>query len=288
MRNAFLALAFALLLGAASARLVAYFSPESSAFAINVQSMSLPGHYGNYTVSIIAFPPPTSVEISGPDESKAALVSEIEWLRENKVLESSCSPTQIANITSENGYYCMASSAFVACASPKCAEQALPPAAPQSAQGTFGKNADATAQGLRNIAQGASENFAKQAGAPAPQGAAGPSFEQLAQIAGALALVMIASYLILQQRQVQLEIDPHEERLLANETRAGIMQELRFADKIPTDLSLKLGKSKATIVEHLGSLSGAGFVEKLATPGRKFVYYRLTQKGKRALLRRAG
>jgi DNA-binding MarR family transcriptional regulator len=103
-----------------------------------------------------------------------------------------------------------------------------------------------------------------------------------------LIAVVVASYLILQQRQVQLEIDPQEEKLLDNATRAGIMQELSGADRIPTDLSIKLGKSKATVVEHLTTLSSAGFVERVATPGRKYVFYRLTQKGKRALLRRAG
>ena len=105
-------------------------------------------------------------------------------------------------------------------------------------------------------------------------------------MAGVFLAVIVASYLILHQRQEQ--IDPQTERLLENETRSGILEELETADKIPTDLSLKLGKSKATIVEHLGALLEAGFVEKLATPGKKFVYYRLTRKGKQALLRRAG
>ena len=93
---------------------------------------------------------------------------------------------------------------------------------------------------------------------------------------------------MLQQRQVQVEVNPQEEKLLDNETRAGIMAELSNADKIPTDLSAKLGKSKATVVEHLSTLASAGFVERVSTPGRKYVFYRLTQKGKRALLRRAG
>jgi DNA-binding MarR family transcriptional regulator len=82
--------------------------------------------------------------------------------------------------------------------------------------------------------------------------------------------------------------DSHEiERLLSNGTRAGIMDELSIADKIPTDLSMRLGKSKATVVEHLDALVCAGLVERIQTQGRKFVYYRLTQKGKQALLRRA-
>ena len=116
----------------------------------------------------------------------------------------------------------------------------------------------------------------------------GISTEQILQVLGVFLIVIAVSYLILQQRQLQVEIGPQEERLLENETRAGILEELSSADKIPTDLSLKLGKSKATIVEHLETLAEAGFVEKLAQPGKKFVYYRLTRKGKQAMLRRAG
>ncbi|MCX6769675.1 MAG: ArsR family transcriptional regulator [Candidatus Micrarchaeota archaeon] len=111
---------------------------------------------------------------------------------------------------------------------------------------------------------------------------------QVLQLLAAFLAVIIASYLVLQSRQEQIQqIDPHTERLLENETRAGIMQELSVADKIPTDLSLRLGKSKTSVVEHLAELVEAGLVQRLETPGRKFVYYSLTQKGRQVLLRRA-
>jgi len=104
-------------------------------------------------------------------------------------------------------------------------------------------------------------------------------------LAGALAIAAVAAYLLLHQRQITEQIEPQVERLLENETRAGILRELEAADRIPTDLSARLNKSKATISEHLEELVGAGLVERLETPGRKFVFYRLTRKGKQALLR---
>ena len=65
------------------------------------------------------------------------------------------------------------------------------------------------------------------------------------------------------------------------------MQELSEADKIPTHLSLKLGVSKPAIVGRLAELAEAGLVEKVEVPGKKFVHYRLTQKGRQILLRMA-
>ena len=111
--------------------------------------------------------------------------------------------------------------------------------------------------------------------------------EQVLQMLGAFLAIIVASYLILQSRHEPL-IDAATERLLENPTRAGIMEELSSADKIPTDLSAKLGKSKASVVEHLATLTDAGLVERIATPGKKFVFYKLTQKGRQLLLRKAG
>jgi DNA-binding MarR family transcriptional regulator len=120
---------------------------------------------------------------------------------------------------------------------------------------------------------------------PAPLQPQGISAEQLVQLLGALFAVIVVSYLLLQQKGP--EITPQDLQLLSNETRSGILHELEVADKIPTDLSNKLGKSKATVVEHLETLSSAGFVEKISTPGKKYVFYRLTRKGKVAILRKA-
>ena len=298
MKQSSVALAFLLLFGIASADYVAYFSGQAAASAISADRTSFPGHYGDYTVEIGVYPPPLYVRVTGSEASKAALVSELEWLKENGVIVSNCSLAEIANISDEAGYYCNETQLFVPCSTVSFCEpgEPVPPAVPQQnapggAQETIGQAANGVLDvfGQQKMATASRENApqppqnAGGQGAPAAQGI---TLEQFAQLLGAFILVIIASYLILQQRQVQVE--PQEERLLQNETRAGIMEQLAAADKIPTDLSAKLGKSKATIVEHLETLSQAGFVERLETPGRKFVYYRLTHKGRQAVLRRAG
>lgn len=77
-----------------------------------------------------------------------------------------------------------------------------------------------------------------------------------------------------------------QEQIVLSETRLQLLQELEGAERIPTDLASKLGKSKSTIVEHLEGLCNEGLVERVATPGRKFVFYRLSQPGRVLLLRR--
>ena len=85
-----------------------------------------------------------------------------------------------------------------------------------------------------------------------------------------------------------LEIDQVElHKVMSNETRFEILNQLSTADRIPTDLSLALNKSKSTISEHLEKLMEAGFVEKQEQPGKKFVFYKITSKGK-TVLRRGG
>ncbi|MDE1798157.1 MAG: winged helix-turn-helix transcriptional regulator [Candidatus Micrarchaeota archaeon] len=72
--------------------------------------------------------------------------------------------------------------------------------------------------------------------------------------------------------------------IFLSDSRMALLQELREVDRIPTDLSERLGKSKATVVEQLDGLVQSGLVERVETPGRKFVFYRLTRRGKQALL----
>ena len=45
-------------------------------------------------------------------------------------------------------------------------------------------------------------------------------------------------------------------------------------------MSRKLGKSKATISEHLDKLVEAELVDKIERDGKKWVFYSLTRKGK--------
>jgi DNA-binding MarR family transcriptional regulator len=283
-----LAASLALLLSlSAAAEYSAHFSPES-AFALSAGNTTFEGHFGNYTLFVNVSPLPSYVLVSGEGASQAALSSEIAWLVENRALQTGCNSTALYAL-SYKSYYCAPAGEWKDCdQAAECRKAPVPPDQPnyapeaaaqkmaaQSAQDALGGKAGA----------GAAEGNQENAGARATQGI---TFEQALQLVGAFVLVVVSSYLILQQRQPQAQLDPQEERLLENQTRAGILEELSVADKIPTDLSLRLGKSKATVVEHLEALLCAGFVEKLATPGKKFVYYRLTRKGKQALLRRAG
>jgi DNA-binding transcriptional ArsR family regulator len=69
-------------------------------------------------------------------------------------------------------------------------------------------------------------------------------------------------------------------KVLAVETRMDIIKELSQGSRTPSDLSKKLNKSNATIVEHLDALCKSGLVNKLEQPGKKWVFYTLTDRGK--------
>ena len=111
-------------------------------------------------------------------------------------------------------------------------------------------------------------------------------------VAGAaVAIILLAGFVafsITMRRPEEEGIDEAlVHRALSSETRIGIMSELQRGERTPTDLSTRLGKSKATVVEHLDRLMDAGFVEKREEEGKKFVFYSLTSRGK-AVLRKAG
>jgi|GEM_PF-719040 len=76
-------------------------------------------------------------------------------------------------------------------------------------------------------------------------------------------------------------------KVLSSDTRRGILNSLQEGERTPTDISAKLNKSKATIVEHLDKLIEAKLVEKIEVDGRKWVFYKLTPKAK-SLLRQGG
>ncbi|MEM4347960.1 MAG: winged helix-turn-helix domain-containing protein [Candidatus Anstonellaceae archaeon] len=102
-------------------------------------------------------------------------------------------------------------------------------------------------------------------------------FDVLPIIAG-LILIFAIAFALLQKPQ----------RAFESGTKAEILRQLFEADRIPTDLSARLGKSKSTITEHLEELVREGMVERIERPGKKFVFYRLTSKGRQLLLRKAG
>ncbi|VVC02325.1 Bacterial regulatory protein, arsR family [uncultured archaeon] len=156
--------------------------------------------------------------------------------------------------------------------------------------------AEGGAGATENAAAGAASTIAGAQGAGQPSAAAAPEGKQQASNVSSLITILVlfigmivASFIVLHYvRQQTVQIEDPTMKLLANETRAGIVRQLAEADRIPTDLALQLDKSKAAISEHLDILVGEGLVERIEEPGRKFVFYRLTQKGKQVLLRMAG
>ncbi len=103
----------------------------------------------------------------------------------------------------------------------------------------------------------------------------------------ALALIAaMAFFVVFRGPATVMQEAPEVQQAFASETKVAILSDLRETERIPTDISARLGKSKATVSEHLEQLIAAGLVEKIETPGKKFVYYRISQKGRQALLRR--
>ena len=68
-------------------------------------------------------------------------------------------------------------------------------------------------------------------------------------------------------------------KVLSVETRMDILKELSQGNRTPSDLSKRLGKSGATIIEHLENMAKVGLVKKIEQPGKKWVFYTLTERG---------
>ena len=249
---------------------------QSVAFSDTVATLSkdvrLDGHYGNYTLVAQALPGKIRVSVSGPDENRLSLLSELFWLQQNGTFSTLCSFEGVTSPPEGQEAYCDENGSWAV------ADGTVLPAPEASVAAIADRKA------VLEQEAGAPAAYAAPEAAPSPQGEIGT--EQMLQLLGAFVLVVVASYLILQSRPAPA--DAASEKLLENSTRAGIMHELSSADKIPTDISAKLKKSKASVIEHLQALSEAGLVERVAQPGKKFVFYRLTQKGRQTLLRRAG
>jgi len=74
-------------------------------------------------------------------------------------------------------------------------------------------------------------------------------------------------------------IDRDVLKVLSVDTRMDILKELSAGDRTPSDLGKKLSKSDATIVEHLDVLCKHGLVKRIEQPGKKWVFYTLTERG---------
>src|SRR5436309_3027741 len=68
----------------------------------------------------------------------------------------------------------------------------------------------------------------------------------------------------------------------AADVRVGILKRLDSRRETVTDLSNLLQLSKPTLLEHLEKLQTAGLVKRI-DEGRKWIYYELTDKGRKIL-----
>ena len=254
-----------LALAPAYAAVSASFSTATSSLTGNTE---MAGHFGNYTLAAFTSGGNVYVAVFGIDESRKALVSEIRWLFGNGKFSTTCDVSAMPDLPDA---HCNGNASWE---SPSAQLPAPAPLRTTAEDNGAGKQAMYV-------------SGAQQAPSFAPSPRQENDWGQVLPMLGAFLAVIIASYLILQSRHAPV-LDAAAEKLLDNPTRAGIMDELSEADRIPTDISNKLGKSKASVAEHLGALMEAGLVERVATPGKKFVFYKLTQKGRQALLRRAG
>jgi len=80
----------------------------------------------------------------------------------------------------------------------------------------------------------------------------------------------------------KITLDKDTFKVLASETRIGILKKLDTTQMTVSDLARSLDMSKATLFEHLEKLIKIGLIKKKEDQ-RKWVYYKLTWKGKNIL-----
>jgi DNA-binding transcriptional ArsR family regulator len=74
-------------------------------------------------------------------------------------------------------------------------------------------------------------------------------------------------------------VDREVLKVLSTDTRMDILKILAEGKRNPSFVAKKLKKSDATIVEHLKVMESAGLVKKTTAPGKKWVFYSLTERG---------
>jgi len=283
--------------------------PDGTHFSVINDTASYAGHYGNYTVAATKNEHNITLVLYGDGESKEALGKELAWVGNLAGISPDICPNYTLQLEQDGNYSTCKGTITVY----HQEQGGLPPvpAPPNNNGGENNGGGEVVPQGSNNgsgkvAPQGWLEQITSGItalaggllgaifGTAAQQGQAGtaPGIGIAAVICPLLALVLIIiiAFMLIMDRQAapSPSVDPEIQKLLENETRSGIMQELSQADKIPTHLSLKLGVSKPAIVGRLAELVDAGLVEKVEVPGKKFVHYRLTQKGRQTLLRMAG
>src|SRR6267378_8627784 len=80
----------------------------------------------------------------------------------------------------------------------------------------------------------------------------------------------------------KITLDQESFRALASDVRVGILKRLDARRETVTDLSNLLALIKPTLLEHLEKLQSAGLVKRI-DEGRKWIYYELTDKGRKIL-----
>src|SRR2546425_323177 len=80
----------------------------------------------------------------------------------------------------------------------------------------------------------------------------------------------------------KITLDQASFKALASDVRVGILKRLDVRRETVTDLSNLLSLSKPTLLEHLEKLQSAGLVKRL-DEGRKWIYYDLSDKGRKIL-----
>ncbi len=82
--------------------------------------------------------------------------------------------------------------------------------------------------------------------------------------------------------ETEITLDKKVFEALSSETRIRILKYIKTKARTITELSKILGTSKSTVSQHLDKLMEAGLVKK-SDERRKWVYYELTEKGKKIL-----
>jgi len=80
----------------------------------------------------------------------------------------------------------------------------------------------------------------------------------------------------------KITLDQESFKALASDVRVGILKRLDVRRETVTDLSNLLALSKPTLLEHLEKLQAAGLVKRI-DEGRKWIYYELSDKGRKIL-----
>jgi ArsR family transcriptional regulator len=80
----------------------------------------------------------------------------------------------------------------------------------------------------------------------------------------------------------KITLDQESFKALASDVRVEIMKRLDVRRETVTDLSSLLSLSKPTLLEHLEKLQAAGLVKRI-DEGRKWIYYELSDKGRKIL-----